>query len=129
LANGSQPLPTTRAQEAIAARFNKAFGQDMLQEAADELLSWKRAHSEFAGFGGAVAKRHLSIGQFQNAVVADGDAKDVRRQVPQGREATADRLAMHHPGLSPYRRWNEGERWVSWPKTLIRQATCPFASA
>ena len=110
MANGGQPLPTTRAQETVVAHFNKALGQDKLQEAPDELLGRKRAGSEFASVGGAVTKDHLSLGQFQDAVVADGHAKDARRQVLQGCKTIADRLAMHDPSLLPNGRWNEGEK-------------------
>jgi hypothetical protein len=51
LAQGGQPLPKTRAEEAVVAHFDEAFGQDVLQEAADELLGGKGAGSEFAGVG------------------------------------------------------------------------------
>jgi len=39
LVQGGEPLPTTRAEKAIVAHFDEAFGQDVLEEAADKLLS------------------------------------------------------------------------------------------
>ena len=110
MANGGQPMPTTRAQKTVIAHFNKPFGQNMLQKPPDEFHGGKGAGLEFPGVGRSVAKGHFSLSQFQDAVVADGHPKDVRRQVLQGREAIADRLAMHDPGLLPYRCWNEGEK-------------------
>ncbi len=53
---GGEPLPTTRAEKAIVAHFDEAFGQDVLQEATDELLSGKGAGFELTGVGGAVAE-------------------------------------------------------------------------
>jgi hypothetical protein len=40
--------------------------------------------SSVGGTGCAVAGHHLAVCQFQDAVVADGDPKDVRSQVLQG---------------------------------------------
>jgi hypothetical protein len=90
---GGEPLPTTRAKKAIVAHFDEAFGQDVLQEAADELLSGKGAGLKFAGVGGAVAEGHLPVGQLQDAVVADGHAKDVGGQILQGGPTGAHRWA------------------------------------
>lgn len=78
LAQSSQLLAAARGQEAIVAHFNKPLRQHVLQEAADKLLGREGAGLELAGVGRPVAERHLSIGQFQNAVVADGYAEDVR---------------------------------------------------
>jgi hypothetical protein len=110
LANAGQSLSTTRSQEPIIAHFNKAFGQDVLQETADELLGCKRTGPEFAGVGGAVTKGYFPLGQFQDAVVADGHPKDVGRQIPQGGETTTHWLAMDDPSLPPDRGWNEVEK-------------------
>jgi hypothetical protein len=59
-------------EKAIVADFDKAPGQDALEEAADELLGGQGTGFELAGVGGAVAEGRLAIGQFQDAVVADG---------------------------------------------------------
>ena len=45
LAQGGQPLPETRCEEAVVAHFDEALGQDVLQKAADELPSGKGAGS------------------------------------------------------------------------------------
>jgi hypothetical protein len=47
LVQGGEPLPTTRAEKAIVAHFDEAFGQDVLQETTDELLSGKGAGFEY----------------------------------------------------------------------------------
>ena len=58
----------------------------MLEKAADELLGGKGRGSELAGVGGTEAEGDLAIGQFQDAIVADGHAKDVGGQVLEGTE-------------------------------------------
>lgn len=64
----------------IVAHHNKPFGQDMLQEAAADLLGRKHAGSEFAGVGGAVTEEQLPAGLFEYAVAADGRPYDARRE-------------------------------------------------
>ena len=68
-------------EKAIVTDFDKAPGQDVLEKAADELESGQGAGCELAGVGSAKAEGDPAIGQLQDAVVADGDAKDVGSQV------------------------------------------------
>jgi len=100
LAEGGQPLPKTRTEEAVVTHFDEALGQDLLQKAADELLGGQGAGPEFAGVGSAVTERHLPAGQLSDAVVADGHPKDVRRQILQSTDAVAYRLAMNYPATA-----------------------------
>jgi hypothetical protein len=81
VAQRSKPLAKTGTEEAIVTNLNKSPGEDVLQEAAHELLGRQGAAFEFAGVSGAVAKGDLAVGQFENALVADSDTKDVGCQV------------------------------------------------
>ena len=59
LTHSGEPLSVARAEEAIVTNFDKALGQDVLKEAADELLGGQGASSEFASVRGSVAEGHL----------------------------------------------------------------------
>jgi hypothetical protein len=83
----------------------------VLQKTADELSSRECTSSELTGVGVTIAKSHPSICQIEDALVADGDAKDVGGQILQGCRPIANRLAMHHPRLAPHSCWNEREKW------------------
>ena len=73
----------------------------MLQETADEFFSGQRAESGLAGFGVLIAKGHLAIFQFQDAMVADGHPENVSGEVLHGGSSIADRLTVHNPALLP----------------------------
>ena len=81
LAESGEALPVTGAEEAKVTHFNKTFGQDVLEEAADELLGVEGTGSESAGVGGAIVEGNLAVVQSEDAAAADSDAKDVRSQV------------------------------------------------
>jgi len=49
-----------------------------------------------------VLKRDVAIFQRENAVVADGNAKDIRRKIAEGVLATADGLTVYDPVNLPY---------------------------
>jgi hypothetical protein len=72
-----------------------------LEEAADELGSRQGADCEFAGVSSAIAEGDHAVGQFQDTIVADGDAKDVWSEILQGGQAAAHRLAVDDPILLP----------------------------
>ncbi len=78
----------------------------MLKKAADELLRGESAELGLASFGGAVTEGDPSICQFHDAIVADGDAKDVWSQVLQGGLSVTNGLTMHDPILFPHSGWN-----------------------
>src|SRR5512138_1582686 len=80
----NQPGPLGGGEEAIVADLDKAFGQDMLQEAVDELFCRQGATFFSASLGGAVAKRDPVGLQLEEAVVAQGNPENIRRQVLQG---------------------------------------------
>ena len=106
MAELSQLCTLSNTQEAIVAHLDKAFGQDMLQEAMDELLGGQGTGARLARIRSAVAERDLIVLHFQEAAVADGDPKDVRGQIFEGRLAIANGLAMDDPVLFPDRGGN-----------------------
>jgi hypothetical protein len=89
------------AEEAVVADFLESFGQDVLQETADEFLSGQSAGFPVAAGAVAVAEGDLTVLEFENAVVGEGDAKDVGGQILEGGLARADRLAVDDPFLKP----------------------------
>ena len=100
MTQSGQTLTATRGKKAIVADFDKALGQDMLQEATDELCGREGTGLEFAGVGGSVAEGYSAVYQLEDAMVADGDAKDVRGQILQDGQAAAHRLAVDDPILA-----------------------------
>jgi len=72
------------AEEALRTHLDVTFWQDMLQKSADEFFRRQFADLDFTGVGSLVAKSNLLVGYFHDTVVADGNPKDVRRQVLQG---------------------------------------------
>jgi hypothetical protein len=67
----------------------------------DELLGPQGTTFFSAGVGVAVAKGHTIIFQLEEAVVAQSDAENVRRQILQGIETRAHCLTVHNPLLLP----------------------------
>ena len=65
-----QSCPPGGTEKAIIPDFDKAFGQDVLQEAAHELEGSQGAAFDFTGLGIFVAKGDLSIFQFENELIA-----------------------------------------------------------
>ena len=94
-----------RAEEAIVAHLDKALGQDVLKETMDEFLGGQRAEPGLTRVG-CVAEGDLVILHVHDAAIAEGDAKDVGREILEGDAAIADGLAMHHPVLLPHFRRN-----------------------
>ncbi len=89
------------AKESIVAHLDKALGQDVLKETVDEFLGGQRAELGLARVG-FVAERDLVVFDLDDATIAEGNAKDVGREILEGSAAVADRLAMHDPILLPY---------------------------
>ena len=62
-----------RADESIGADFDKPFGQDMTQKAADEFLGWQGGVFEFLGFVVAISEGDLPVLKLlQSAVFVKG---------------------------------------------------------
>lgn len=73
----------------------------MLEEAADELLSRQGATLNLIGGGFFVSESDFAVIELAEAVVAEGDAKDVRSEILEGGGAGADGFAVHHPVFFP----------------------------
>ena len=82
------------------------FGQDMLQETMDELMSSEGATFFRTGLGVAITKGHTVILQLEQTVVAEGNTENVRCQLLQGIETGAHRFTVHDPVLLPDRGWD-----------------------
>lgn len=88
-------------EQAEVADLDEAWGENVLQETTDELGGGDGAALELVGGRFLVGESDLAIFQFAEAVVTDGDAKDVRSEILEGLFAGADRLGMDHPGFAP----------------------------
>jgi hypothetical protein len=60
LLKGGEALPVTWVEETKITDLDKAFGQDVFEEAADELLGVESAGSECVGVGRAKAESDLA---------------------------------------------------------------------
>ena len=106
LAQGGQALAVGMGEEAEVTYLDEAPGEDMLQEAVDELFGGEGAGLGLSGIGSTITEGNLiarSV-QFDQTAVADGDAEDVGCQVLQCGAAIADRFAVDDPLLFPYSR-------------------------
>jgi hypothetical protein len=77
LAEQGQLCSLSDAQAAIVAHLDKAFGQDMMQEAMEELFGGQSTGTCLARIRGTVAKGDLINLHFDEAAVADSDPKDI----------------------------------------------------
>jgi hypothetical protein len=91
-----------RTEEAIVADLDKALGQNVLKETVNELFGGECTELGLAGAGGAVLESDLAVFHFDDAAVAESNAKDVGREILEGGAAVADGFAMHNPVLLPY---------------------------
>ena len=114
-----ETVALTRAEKAVVADLDQPFGQDVLQEAADKLLSGEGASAKLPGVIGFVAKGDPIVINFDNPVVAKGHPEEIASQVVEGGQGIADRLSVDHPRLAPGLRWNlikESRLFQSIPK-------------
>ena len=87
------------AHESVVADFLKAAGQDVLHEAADELLTGGVSRYRTLAAAGCHPVSDPCGIDVHDPVVADRHAVDVRRQVLQHRLAVADRFDIDDPVL------------------------------
>ncbi len=97
----SQEQALGGAEEAEIADLDETPGQDVLEEAVDELIGGEGTEFDLAGSGRAVTKGDLVVFELDQTAVADGDSKDVRSQILEGSAAVANRYAVDHPLLLP----------------------------
>lgn len=96
-----QQAPLAGAEQTVVTHLDEARWQDVLEEAADELLSGQRAALNSIGGRLFVGESDVAIFQLTDAVVADRDAEDVRSKILEGGDARADRLAVNYPVFFP----------------------------
>lgn len=99
-----QCIAVARAKQAVIPDLDKVLRQDVLQEPADACLGSDGADLECPGPGVLVWESDPAIFESEDAVVADGHPKDVRRQRLEGLSASTNRLTMHDPVLFSDRR-------------------------
>jgi hypothetical protein len=92
-------------EEAEITHLDEASGQNVLEEAVNELIGREGAELVLAGSGRAVAKGDLVVFELDQTVVADGDPEDVRSEILEGSPAIADWFAVDHPVLLPNAGW------------------------
>ena len=69
------------AEQAVVTDFDEAWREHVLEEAANELCSSDGAVLELLAGGFFKSESDVAVLQFAQAVVADGDAKDVRGEI------------------------------------------------
>ncbi len=81
------------AEEAIVPDFDETFGQDMLQETANELLGGNCADPALACAGFGVAEGNLPTSQLEDTLLTDGHSENLCSQILQiGSEARRARV-------------------------------------
>ena len=88
-------------QQPVVAHLDKAFGQDMLQEALHERFGKQRTGSHSFGLAILIAEGDVTILQLEDAFVVQGDAEDIGRQVLECALTLADRATVDQPILTP----------------------------
>src|SRR6266508_5859075 len=92
----------TRAEQAVVANLGEALGQDVLQEAAEELQGVARAPTPGAAAAVAIAERHVAGVEAFEATVHEGDAEDVAREILEHLLPGARVLEVNDPFLAPH---------------------------
>ena len=121
----SQRGATGRTQEAVVSDLGEALGQDMLEEASDELMGWKRAALPLVASAILEAEGDVPIFELLNAIVRDSNTPDVGSEIGDHLCTCASRLTMGHPGLLPDMIWHLFEQ-VGFGKLLHKLATEDF---
>ena len=93
--------PGSRAQEAVVADPGKAAGQDVLEEAGDEVVRRQRHAASVSGSGVGVAEGDAATGERFDALVGERDAVDVMREIERGVMSAADLLDVNGPRSVP----------------------------
>lgn len=111
LADAAGQRPLRGVPEAVVADLVEPLGQDMLAEAAQELVTGHGAGPPLPGAAVAllVLEGDRVVVDRRDPAVGDGSAEDVAGQVIEhGLFAFAPRNAVNDPGLAPDFRWNGG---------------------
>jgi hypothetical protein len=98
------------AEEAVGADLREAHGQDVLAEAGEEGVNRQDEATGLTGARADVAEGDSFAVEGLEAVVGQGDAMDVARQVLGGVVAVAGMLEVDGPGLAEDPRIEPGEQ-------------------
>ena len=82
----------------------------MLKETTDELFGGEGGKSGRRGGRVFVFEGDAVVFDVEDAVVANGNTKDVRREIFEGNLAATDRLTVNHPGFGPYSGMDYGKQ-------------------
>ena len=96
-----EAMTITGTEQTVITDFDEARREDVLEEAADELLGGDGATLELVGSRFLVIESDVAIFETDQATIGDGHAKDVRSKVFESGEAAADRLGVDHPSWLP----------------------------
>ena len=94
-------MPLSGAEQTVVTNFDEAWREDVLEEAADELCGAHGAVLQLVSGRVLVSESDLALLQFTQAVVTEGDAKDVRGEILESLCATAHRFGVDHPVFAP----------------------------
>jgi len=89
-------------EQAVRADFDQSIWQDVLKKTTQKLFSGQSTSCALSRGRFLILKRDAAIFQHENAVVAEGNAKDGRRKRAEGVLATADGLTVYDPVDLPY---------------------------
>lgn len=88
-------------EETVVSDFHESVGQDMLEEATEELQDLQRSGAVEVGAVLPILKRDGTVFDLHDAAIGDGDLEDVRRQVFERGVAFTDGLGVHIPVHGP----------------------------
>ena len=101
---GEDPFPSLLCcgpEPAVVTNALKAFGQDVLQEAAEELVRVKGESAPLSVAAVFVFEGNVAVVVAEDALVAQGGTGDVGGKIFQGGFTAADGLHVDDPLLSP----------------------------
>ena len=96
------------SEETEVANLDKAFGENVLEEALDELLGGEGAAFELSGIRSAILERDLRllqaavIGEGEQAAIADGHSVDIGSEIFERGLPVAHGQAMDDPFQRPH---------------------------
>src|SRR2546422_11363318 len=94
-------MTITGREQAEVAHFDKAWWEDVLEEATDERFGRHLTGLELVSGRLFIYESDVPIFQLAQTVVANGHAKDVRGEILEGLLARADGFGVDYPIFAP----------------------------
>ena len=94
-------MPLGGAEQTVVTDLDESLREHVLEEATNELFSGDGATLELVSGRFFVRESDRAVLQFKDAVIAEGDAKDVRGEILESGEASADGFGVDHPSFAP----------------------------